>query len=107
MERSQGVRCTISTLLEDEATDTERINGLDIADFLIAELRSLLKFSKSRIPFSAWRKSPLGGKMSEGSGVRSSPKIQSHFSPILQTMICKNKALLTLLNALDLKETNT
>jgi hypothetical protein len=69
-----GVRC--STLLENEATDTERANGLDIADYIVNELRSK----------------------------KSVPKIQSHLSPTLQSMIEKNKALLALINNLKLEE---
>ncbi|MDD4992522.1 MAG: DUF6371 domain-containing protein [Paludibacter sp.] len=69
-------RISISTLLEDEATDTDRTNGLDIADYIISELKS-----KKTIP-----------------------EIQSFFSPILQSMIEKNKALLVLINELNLEE---
>jgi len=71
-----GVRCTVSTLLEDEATDTDRANGLDIADYIIAEIKS--------------KKATL--------------EIQSFFSPTLQSMIEKNKALLILKNGLELEE---
>ena len=68
------VRC--STLLEDEATDTDRANGLDIADFIIAEFKSKKTMSE----------------------------IQSCISPTLQSMIDKNKALLILINGLQLEE---
>jgi hypothetical protein len=75
--QKQGIcKISISTLLEDEATDTDRANGLDIADFIIAELK--LK--------------------------KTLPKIQSFFSPALQSMIEKNKALLILIDELNLKE---
>jgi hypothetical protein len=33
-------KVTVSTLLEDEASDSDRANGLDIADFIVAELKS-------------------------------------------------------------------
>ena len=56
-------KVTISTLLEAEATDTERANGLDIADYIISELKSK----------------------------KSVPEIQSHFSPVLQAMIEKTR----------------
>ncbi|MDD4991171.1 MAG: DUF6371 domain-containing protein [Paludibacter sp.] len=69
-------KVTVSTLLEDEATDTDRANGLDIADFIITELK--LK--------------------------KTSLEIQSYFSPSLQSMIDKNKALLILINGLQLEE---
>jgi hypothetical protein len=73
-----GVRykISISTLLEDESTDTDRTNGLDIADFIVSELKS--------------KKTTL--------------EIQSFFGPTLQSMIDKNKALLTLINGLLLEE---
>lgn len=69
-------KVSISTLLEDEATDTDRINGLDIADYIISELKS-----KKTIP-----------------------EIQNFFSPTLQSMIDKNKAFLVLIKGLELEE---
>ena len=70
-------KISLSTLLEDEATDTDRVNGLDIADFIISELCS---------------NKPVF-------------EIQSNFSPALQSMIDRNKALLVLINGLQLEET--
>jgi len=64
------------TLLEDEATDIDRANGLDIADFILAELKS--------------KKTKL--------------EIQSFFGPTLQSMIEKNKNLLILISELALEE---
>jgi hypothetical protein len=66
----------LSTLLEDEATDIHRANGLNIADFIITKLKSKKTF----------------------------PEIQSYFIPTLQSMINKNKALLVLINGLQLEE---
>ena len=68
------MRC--STLLEDESTDTDCANGLDIADFIINELNSK----------------------------KTTPEIQSFFSPTLQSMIDTNNALLILINGLELEE---
>jgi len=62
--------------LEDEAIDADRANGLDIADFIIAELKS--------------NKTTL--------------EIQCFFCPTLQSMIDKNRALLVLINGLQLEE---
>lgn len=76
IQKQNVCKISISTLLEDESTDTDRANGLDIADFIIAELKS--------------KKTPL--------------EIQSFFGPILQSMIDKNKALLVLINGLQLEE---
>ncbi len=85
MHEKCNCKITISTLLEDEATDTERANGLDIADFIVAELKSALTSRRG-----------VGGEVF--------PEIQSHFSPTLQSMIEKNKALLILIKNLGLEE---
>ncbi len=77
IQKQINCKISLSTLLEDEATDTDRVNGLDIADFIISELCS---------------NKPVF-------------KIQSNFSPTLQSMIDRNKALLVLINGLQLEET--
>jgi hypothetical protein len=69
-------KISISTLLEDEATDTERANGLDIADFTISELRSK----------------------------EHAPMIKNHFSPTLLYLSKKNIALAYLIAELELEE---
>lgn len=76
IQKQNVCKISISTLLEDEATNSDRANGLDIADFIIAELKS--------------NKTTL--------------EIQSFFGPVLQSMIDKNKALLSLINGLELEE---
>jgi len=76
IQEKHNCKVTVSTLLEDEATDSDRTNGLDIADYIITELKS-----KKAIP-----------------------EIQSFFSPTLQSMIEKNKTLLVLINVLQLEE---
>lgn len=58
IQKKHNYKVTISTLLEDEATNSDRANGLDIADYIISEL----KFP-----------SPRG----EGSGVRSFRKCKA------------------------------
>lgn len=78
-------KITISTLLEDEASDSDRANGLDIADYTIAELK---------FPLSSGRR--VRGEVF--------PEIQSYISRTLQSMIEKNKALLVLINGLALEE---
>ena len=77
IQKQYNCKITISTLLEDEATDADRTDGLDIADFIIAELKSK----------------------------KTVPEIQSYFSPSLQSLIDKNKALLILISGLQLEET--
>ena len=66
----------VSTILEDIATEEQRAKGLDIADYMIEELKT---------------------KTSE-------KHIQSTFTPELQSMIEKNPALLFLINKLELIE---
>jgi hypothetical protein len=77
-EINQSVKCEIkvSTILEDIATETQRSEGLDIADYIIDELKAKTKITE----------------------------IQSRFSPELELMINKNKALLVLINGLNLEE---
>jgi hypothetical protein len=76
MKKQWNCKITVSTLLEDEASDLDRANGLDIADYIISELCS---------------NKPV-------------TEIQSFFSPTLQSMIERNKALLILVNGLQLDE---
>ena len=70
----RGVRC--STILEDIATETQRSEGLDIADYIIDELKAKTKIDE----------------------------IQSRFSQKLQSMIEINPALLLLIDRLKLEE---
>jgi hypothetical protein len=58
------------------ASDSDRANGLDIADFILTELKSM----------------------------KTIPEIQSHLSPTLQCVIDKNKALSILMIGLQLEE---
>ena len=73
-----GVRCSISTLLEDIATPEAKANGLDVADFMIEQL-------------SKTKAEPV-------------LEIQSHFSPTLQSMLEINPALFSLMDHLNLEE---
>jgi hypothetical protein len=66
----------LSNLLEVEATDNDRENSLDIADYIIAEL----------------------------STKKTTSEIQKTFSPHIQSMIERNRALLVLINVLELEE---
>jgi len=85
IQKKHNYKVTISTLLEDEATNSDRAKGLDIADYIISELK---------FPLSSRR------------GVRGEviPEMQSYFSPALQYMMERNKELLVLINRLDLEE---
>jgi len=75
---------SISDLLEKEATPYAKAQGLDIADFLINQLRT-----------------PLSSRRGVGGEV---PPIQSRFTPELESMTEANPALLLLINKLDLIE---
>ncbi|MDD4992144.1 MAG: DUF6371 domain-containing protein [Paludibacter sp.] len=76
IQKQCNCKITISTLLENEASDTDRENGLDIADYIIAELKSK----------------------------KSIPEIQSCFSPTLQFMIAQSNSLEILISGLQLEE---
>jgi hypothetical protein len=80
-----GVRfkITVSTLLEDEATDTDRSNGLDIADYMIEEMKAPLSLRRG-----------VGGEVIT--------QIQSRFTHELDQMIGTNPALLILIDKLQL-----
>ena len=74
-----GVRC--STLLEDISTPEAKSKGLDVADFMIDQLRKI--------------------------NPRPIPVIQSRFTPDLRSMTEENPALLILIDRLELEELKT
>jgi hypothetical protein len=76
LQEQYNCKITVSKLLEDEATDTDRTNGLDIADYIITELTTK----------------------------KTTPKIQNSFSPTLEKMIKTNKALSVLIKRFQLEE---
>jgi hypothetical protein len=77
-EIKQSVNCEIkvSEILEDIATEVQRFEGLDIADYMIEELRNKPKQTQ----------------------------IQSRFTPELEQMIETNPAVLLLIDRLQLEE---
>jgi hypothetical protein len=82
-EIQKQCNCTISVsnLLEETATPYAIAQGLDVADFLINQLR----YKKTEVPTE-------------------SPPVQSRFTPELEEMIETNPTLLLLINKLDLIE---
>ena len=76
IQKQCDCKISMSTLLENEATVNNRTNGLDIADYIIAELKS----TKNML------------------------EIQNHFSQKLQSMIEEYPALLLLIDKLQLEE---
>ena len=88
-----GVRFSVSTMLEDIATPEAKAQGLDLADFLINQLKD---------------------KNSNGTSTSAEPKpnpdptippsAPARFTPELEAMIERNPAVLTLIDKLDLIE---
>ncbi|MEI8087507.1 MAG: DUF6371 domain-containing protein [Paludibacter sp.] len=76
IKKQYNCNIILSNLLEVEATDIDREKGLDITDYIIAELSTNKTF----------------------------PEIQKTFSPNLQALIGKNRALMVLINGLQLDE---
>ncbi|MBP6356262.1 MAG: hypothetical protein KA303_03110 [Paludibacter sp.] len=77
IEKQCSCNISVSTLLEDIATPEAKAKGLDIADYMIVELKTKTN----------------------------QKQIQTRFTPELQTMIDTNSALLTLIDKLQLQET--
>ncbi|NDP20795.1 MAG: hypothetical protein GZ091_06915 [Paludibacter sp.] len=77
-EIKQSVRCDIkvSTILENIATESQRCDGLDIADYIIEELKNKTMQTQ----------------------------ILSRFTPVLDQMILTNPALLILIDKLQFEE---
>lgn len=76
IQKQYNCKISVSTLLEEIASDADRENGLDIADFIIQQ------------------------KLAE----QTVEQIQERFSPALQNMVEQNKALLILIDNLELEE---
>ena len=74
LQEQCNCKITVSTLLEDESTYTDRSNGLDIADYMIEEMKT----------------------------ISSQRQIQSRFTHELELMIVTNPALLILKDKLQL-----
>jgi len=83
LQKQGNCKITVSTLLEDEATETERQNGLNIADYIIAVLKPDLSSRK-------------------GAEAKEIPNIQSPFTQELEQMIITNPTLLILIDNLQL-----
>ena len=83
LQEQCNCKITVSTLLEDEATCTERTNGLDIADYIIEEMKAPLSLRRG----------------AKGEVIT---LIQSRFTHELDQMIVINPALLILIDKLQL-----
>ena len=78
IKKEYNCNITVSSLLEDIATPEAKADGLDLADYLIEQLRK-----RNYEPLQA---------------------IQSHFTPELQSLIQENPALLLFIDGLKLEE---
>ena len=78
IKKEYNCNITVSSLLEDIATPEAKADGLDLADYLIEQLRK-----RNYEPLQA---------------------IQSHFTPELQSLIQENPALFLLIGSLELEE---
>ena len=79
IKKQCNCKINVSTLLEDIATTEAKAKGLDVADFMIDQLRKM--------------------------NLEPIPVVQSRFTPELQSMIEENPALLILIDRLELEET--
>ncbi len=96
------LKITVSTLLEDEATDTDRTNGLDIADYIIEEMKAPLpKTNNTNFPLPMERVSE-GQERSRGAGGEVITQIQSLYTHQLEQMIVKNPSIIIPIDKLQL-----
>lgn len=83
IQKECNCNISVSTLLEDISTPEAKAKGLDVADFMINQLQQKIKLQ---------------------SEPKLVPIVQSRFTPELRSMIDKKKALLFLINGLQLEE---
>jgi hypothetical protein len=102
LQEQCNCKITVSTLLENEATDTDRSNGLDIADYIIEEMKApLSKTNNTNFSLPLERVSE-GQERSRGAGGEPITQIQSRFTNELEQMIVTSPALLILIDKLQL-----
>lgn len=85
IEKQYGCNISVSTLLEDIASPEAKAQGLDIADYMINQLKTHLSTGRG-----------VGGGVIQ--------QVQNRYTPELQSMIEKNKSLEILINKLNLEE---
>lgn len=98
IEKQCGCNISVSTLLEDIATPEAKAQGLDVADYMINQLKSPLAQNTHEVKFL----SPHGE--STRREIEVTTQVQSPYTPELQSMIETNPTLLTLIMKLDLVE---
>ena len=100
------VDISVSTMLEDIATPEAKAQGLDLADFLINQLKAPLSQNTQEVnSLSPNGESPRRGIEVRGVGGEIiPPPAPARFTPELEAMIEANPAVLTLIDKLDLIE---
>lgn len=81
IEKQCGCNITVSTLLEDIATPEAKAQGLDVADYMIYQLKN-----------------------KHNEIIADNTQVQSPYTPELQSMISRNKSLKQLIDKLELVE---
>ena len=81
IEKQCGCNITVSTLLEDIATPEAKAQGLDVADYMIYQLKN-----------------------KHNEIIADNTQAQSPYTPELQSMISRNKSLKQLIDKLELVE---
>ena len=81
IEKQCGCNITVSTLLEDIATPEAKAQGLDVADYMIYQLKN-----------------------KHNEIIADNTQVQSPYTPELQSMISRNKSLKLLIDKLELVE---
>ena len=81
IEKQCSCNISVSTLLEDIATPEAKAQGLDVADYMIYQLKN-----------------------KHNEIIADNTQVQSHYTPELQSMISRNKSLKQLIDKLELVE---
>lgn len=105
IEKETDCKISVSNLLEDISTPEAKSKGLDVADFMIYQLKAPLSSNSQKVEFlSPLGESPQRGKEVRGTGGEVIQPVQTRFTPELYQMTETNPALLILINKLDLTE---
>ena len=105
IEKQCSCNISISTLLEDIATPGAKAQGLDVADYMIYQLKTPLSQYSQKVKFlSPNGESTRRGIEVRGIGGENTTQVQSHYTPELKSMISRNKSLKQLIDKLELVE---
>jgi hypothetical protein len=105
IEKQCSCNISVSTLLEDIATPEAKAQGLDVADYMINQLKTPLSQNSQKVKIlSPDGESTRRGIEVRGIGGENTTQVQSHYTPELQSMISRNKSLKQLIDKLELVE---